>query len=162
MSLLTAVVSQIPTWLPFVAPALTFLLGIVLTWALVGLASKAVAARTEERLQAADEGLREARERLGTMQQELDAYRVTESRLLRQLGDLEAQVRFATSLTPGAFQLPGQDAGENSDPLAEGDTRDGSNSTRSGKGVPASRPLPANKPKRRSLTEDIDVEEGFI
>ena len=159
MSPFSVVAFQVPEWLPFVAPALAFLLGIVLTWALVGLASKATAGRIEERLQAADEGLKEARERLATMQQELDTHRVNESRLLRQLGDLEAQVRFATSLTPGAFQVPSledEDGGASAEEIG-----DNGDSTRTGT-VQASRPLPTTKPKRKSLTEDIDVEEGFI
>lgn len=97
--------AQSADWVPYVLPAIGFLLGIVLTWVILSLNNKAHLARLEEKLHAALEGTDEARKRLAISQREIDTYRANENRLIRLQGDLEGQLRMERQRLEGNSSL---------------------------------------------------------
>lgn len=78
---------------PYLLPAAGFLLGCFLTWLIYRANERAAVARLDERLAAAKEAKDTATEQLALLQRELDSARANESRLLRQQGQLEGQIR---------------------------------------------------------------------
>lgn len=98
----------------FFLPAAGFLLGWLLTVLIYRASERAKVARLEERLAAAKEAKNGATERLALLQRELDSARANESRLLRQQGQLEGQLRAGQRLLEdlglGGSSLPPSEA----------------------------------------------------